>query len=106
MDTTSVKISISAKESLDSMVDDRGIGKIELVSRAMEWLSIQDKTLQSVILGQIDPVDSLEVLNLIRRRLKAEMAEVSPAAQIVDDVVNAVRVQKKKTDRRVQPKEA
>lgn len=39
--TTSVKISLSAKNCLDKLVSERGIGKIELVSRSIEWLAQQ-----------------------------------------------------------------
>lgn len=106
MPETSIKITDSGKIALDKLYDDRGIKKIQLVSRAMEWVAGQDKTLQSIILGQADPVDSLDILDLIRRRLEAEIAEVSPAAQIVDDTVAAVKVQKQTPDQHAQLKEA
>ena len=82
---------------MDQLYDERGIKKIYIISRTMEWLATQDKTLQSVILGQADPIDTLAVLDLIRSRLEAEMASVSPAARIVDEAAAATKVQKRKS---------
>lgn len=70
-----IKITVSGKKALDRLYDDTGIKKLVIVGRAIEWVATQDKTLQSVILGQIDPVDSLEILDLIGRRLDAESAD-------------------------------
>ncbi len=99
MQETSIKITDSGKTAMDRLYKERGIKKIQLVSRAMEWVAGQDKTLQSIILGQADPVDALEILELIRRRLEAEVDDVSDAARIVDDAAAASKVQKQTSDR-------
>lgn len=74
-----IKITVSGKKALDQLYGERGIKKLVIVGRAIEWVASQDKTLQSVILGQADPVDSLGVLALIKRRLEAEAVDVSSA---------------------------
>jgi hypothetical protein len=68
--TTSVKIMKSANEALGRIARERGIGKIELVSRAVEWVELQDKTLQAVIFGQIHKMDELSILQLIQNRIQ------------------------------------
>lgn len=106
MAETSIKITDSGKIAMDGLYEQRGIKKIQLVSRAMEWVAAQDKTLQSIILGQADPVDALEILELIRRRLETEAMDINPAAQIVDDTVNVAGVPKRKPGQPAPPKEA
>lgn len=83
--STSVKILRDAKSSLDALVRDRGIGKIELVSRMIRWLSLQDKTLQAVILGQVEPMDELAVLDIIRNKLLPKSSK-SKSEQVFDSL--------------------
>lgn len=100
MQDLGIKITVPGKKALDQLYDERGIKKLVIVGRAMEWVADQDKTLQSVILGQADPIDTLAVLDLIRRRLEAAAGDVGPAARIVDEAVNASKVRTQKPGRR------
>jgi len=68
--TTSVKISKSGNQCLDKIVEDSGIGKIELVSRMAEWLLSQNKTVRAIVLRQIESQDETEILDMIKSRLK------------------------------------
>ncbi len=73
--TTSVKISKASSKCLDKIKKANGVGKIELVSRMAEWLAYQDKTLQAIILGQVDPVDELSLLGIIQSRKAPDAAK-------------------------------
>lgn len=70
--TTSVKISLSAKDCLDKLVKERGIGKIELVNRAIQWLEQQDRTVQAIVLGQIEEEDENAIFEMIKARKAAK----------------------------------
>lgn len=102
---TSVKILKPAKQLLDEVVVDRGIGKIELISRIVEWFASQSKTLQAIILGQIDPVDETEVLSMIKTRLHIK-AETEKANQAVDLALNDIKGPAKRLKKRKQSKPA
>jgi hypothetical protein len=82
--TTSVKISIEGSEKLDAVQKRLGVAKIEMTTRLVDWFCGQDKTLQSVILGQIDPLDEAAVLDLIKARLKGSKA----ATRVAETVKN------------------
>lgn len=95
METTSVKIFVDAKKKLDELHNQRGVGKVELVSRAIQWLSKQDKTLQAIILGQIEQNDTVAVLDLLRGRLSENKMD----AQIREYIKQSSSVpEKTKTD--------
>ena len=53
---------------MDKLALRQGMGKIELTSRAIQWLAVQDKTLQAIVLGQIDAEDEANILDLIKTR--------------------------------------
>lgn len=73
--TTSVKITKKANETLNAVAKDRGIGKIELVSRVAHWFAKQDRTLQAIVLGQIDPVDEMGILELVMARVGGQSSD-------------------------------
>jgi len=73
--TTSVKISIEGMENLTKICESNGIMKIEMVSRVMNWLCNQDKSLQAIVLGQVDPADELAVLDLIRAKCETSVPD-------------------------------
>lgn len=75
IETTTVKISANAKKLLDEIAKERGINRIELISRTVEWISRQDKTLQAIILDQISKDDAPSVLGLIQKRLGQELTD-------------------------------
>lgn len=94
--TTSVKILKSAQELLSRIAHERGMGKIELVSRLVEWFDLQDKTLQAIILGQIHKMDELTVLQLIKDRLQ-KMIDIDNLDKntnfrvVLDDFIQGVK---------------
>lgn len=65
---TGVKILGSGKKALDDIWDITHIARVEIVTRTMEWLAAQDRSLQAIILGQIDPVDEPALLAMIQGR--------------------------------------
>ena len=76
-ESISVKISPEAKKKLDAMAQSSGMGKIEMVSRLVEWLHAQDRTLQAIAMGQIDDRDLLDVLEMIKCRVASGQAKSS-----------------------------
>ncbi|MBW8035694.1 MAG: hypothetical protein FVQ79_08715 [Planctomycetes bacterium] len=68
----SIKITDSGKKAMDGLYQKRGIKKVELVGRAMEWLAAQDESLQAIVLGQVNAVDEAEILSMVRTRGEAD----------------------------------
>jgi len=54
------------------------MNQVDFVSKLVDWFARQDRSLQSVVLGQIEPPDMIEMLDLIRKRIKSEQREVYP----------------------------
>ena len=78
----SVKISEHGMKSLTTLYKSSGVLKTEIVSRAIEWLAKQDKSLQAVVLGQLDPQGELAVLDLIRNGIIADAPDALRNADI------------------------
>jgi len=70
----SVELTPEAQAALDSVKDDRGMTKKEVVARVISWFVSQDPDLQAVILGHVsnDAQESLLEMLAVRARVNVE----------------------------------
>lgn len=71
----SVPMHAEDKLLLDQVaIEAGGIKKLEMYSKILKWFVIQDKSLRAIILEQIDPADTIEILDLIKKRARVRQA--------------------------------
>lgn len=64
-----MELTPEAKEHLNQVSQKRGMTQIAIMSRMVEWFSLQEMGFQSIILGQTEGFDDADVARLILKKM-------------------------------------
>jgi len=100
-ESTNIEIKMHAKAALDRIYNDTGVVRVQIATRLLCWFADQDKSLQSLVLSQIEESDQLQLLDMIKDRIEAEKVNSS-----ADHALDAHKEHERKPKKRTRSKGA
>ena len=74
-ENTTVRMSEAARRELSTVLKSHGMTQIEALGRVLSWFAQQSKTLQSLVLGNLDDDDEAGVIEVMYKRRVEALAE-------------------------------
>ena len=77
---TTVRMSEASRKELSKVLKSHGMTQIEALGRVLTWFGEQSKTIQSMILGNLDKSDNGHIVDLLYELRQVDLTEDEEAA--------------------------